>query len=123
MDRTEILILAHGSRDEPANVEFESLVEAYRRAHPEFEVSHGYIELATPSFQEALAQAAQRSRRVVVLPLFLFRAGHSGVEDAASLSSFFLFGSRLTTATIETWYFLRSFSSARSFLLSFSSLR
>ena len=76
MDRTEILILAHGSRDEAANAEFESLVEVYRHSHSEFEVSHGYIELAAPSFQEALAQAAQRSRRVVVLPLFLFRAGH-----------------------------------------------
>lgn len=73
---TGLLIVGHGSRDPSANAEFESLVVAYRAARPDLDVAHGYVELAKPSLADALRELAQRTDSVVVLPLFLFAAGH-----------------------------------------------
>jgi sirohydrochlorin cobaltochelatase len=74
--RTGVVVVGHGSRDIRANVEFEELVADLRTLHPEWDVSHGYIELASPSLAESLSASAARNRRVVVAPLFLFGAGH-----------------------------------------------
>jgi sirohydrochlorin ferrochelatase/(2Fe-2S) ferredoxin len=74
--RRGVLLLGHGSRDTRSNLEFENVVRAYADAHPEFEVTHGYIELAVPLFQDALCELARRVTDVTVLPLFLFAAGH-----------------------------------------------
>lgn len=71
-----VVIVGHGSRDPSANVEFESLVEAYRLRRPDLEVSHGYVELAEPHFGQTLETLARKTKRIVVLPLFLFAAGH-----------------------------------------------
>lgn len=71
-----VLILGHGSRDVAANAEFEALVRDYRAAHPDREVAHGYVELAEPPLAVALRDLARRCDDVVVLPLFLFAAGH-----------------------------------------------
>lgn len=76
MPRTSVLILGHGSRRPRANAEFEALVAAFRRRHPAVDVAHAYIELAAPLLDEALAAAAARADRVLVVPLFLFAAGH-----------------------------------------------
>jgi sirohydrochlorin cobaltochelatase len=74
--RIGVVVVGHGSRDPHANVEFEELVANLRTLHPEWDVSHGYIELASPSLVEALTASAARNRRVIVAPLFLFGAGH-----------------------------------------------
>jgi sirohydrochlorin cobaltochelatase len=78
---TGILVVGHGSREPRANQAFEALVGAYRRHHAgrseQDEVAHGYVELAQPGIDEALAGLARRHRRVVVVPLFLFMVGHT----------------------------------------------
>lgn len=77
MERGSVLILGHGSRRLEANAEFEALVAAFRRRHAGLDVAHAYVELANPLLGPALAAAAARGPgRVVVLPLFLFAAGH-----------------------------------------------
>jgi sirohydrochlorin ferrochelatase len=76
VERTSVLILGHGSRRPRANQEFEELVAAFRRRRPGLDVGHAYIELADPLLGEGLAQLASRSDRVMILPLFLFAAGH-----------------------------------------------
>ncbi len=79
MVATTVLLLGHGSRDPQANLEFEELVGVYRRLHPARTIAHAYVELARPSLGEALVAlgaAAQPGDRVVVVPLFLFAAGH-----------------------------------------------
>lgn len=77
MERTSVLILGHGSRRRQANAEFEALVAAFRRCRPDLQVDLAYIELAEPLLAPGLAAAAARGpARVVVLPLFLFAAGH-----------------------------------------------
>ncbi len=75
-ERMTILIVGHGSRDDSSNREFEDLIDRYRERRNGVRVTHGYIELADPLLKTALEEAAQDSDRVVVLPLFLFSAGH-----------------------------------------------
>ena len=76
MNRRTILVVGHGSRDAEANVEFEAVVAAYRQRQGEYEVAHGFIELARPSLAEALDELGAKGGRVVVLPLLLLAAGH-----------------------------------------------
>jgi len=82
-----VLILGHGSRDSAANWELEGLVDAYRASHPELEVAHGYVELAEPALAQALRSLAARCERVVVVPLFLFAAGHVKNDLPLALAS------------------------------------
>jgi sirohydrochlorin ferrochelatase/(2Fe-2S) ferredoxin len=74
--KTALLVVGHGSRDAAANAEFEALVRAYRVARPELDVGWGYVELAEPALSDALRDLARRAEHVVLLPLFLFAAGH-----------------------------------------------
>ncbi|MCG8424129.1 MAG: NAD(P)H-dependent oxidoreductase subunit E [Proteobacteria bacterium] len=76
MSSTAVLIVGHGSRQSSANLEFETLVAEYRAHRPELDISHGYVELADPPFEEALHQLAGRADRIVLMPLFLLAAGH-----------------------------------------------
>ena len=73
---TTRLLVGHGSRSAVAQAEFAAFVAAYQEHHPQDYVECAHLELAEPRLPAALAAAAQRSRRVVVLPLFLFAAGH-----------------------------------------------
>jgi sirohydrochlorin cobaltochelatase len=73
----EFVVVGHGSRDPAANEEFERCVEAWRAQHDHAAaVHHAYVELARPTLDEALETAALRVSEVVVVPLFLFAAGH-----------------------------------------------
>jgi sirohydrochlorin ferrochelatase/(2Fe-2S) ferredoxin len=76
MPRTGILIVGHGSREQASNLEFERLVEHVRARRPEFDVRHAYVELAEPSPAGGLDVIARSNDRVVVIPCFLFTAGH-----------------------------------------------
>lgn len=87
MERTAILILGHGSRVPRANAEFEALVAAFRARRPDLDVGHAYIELAAPLLADALAAAAARADRVVLLPLFLLTAGHLKDDVPAALAA------------------------------------
>src|ERR1700692_2062703 len=76
MQRTGILIVGHGSREPASNLEFEQLVAHLRTNRPEFDVRHAYVELAEPSLADGLVAIAHCNDRVVVIPCFLFAAGH-----------------------------------------------
>ena len=74
-----VLILGHGSRDPGANADFESLVRRFAGRRPDLLVGHAYVELAAPSLADGLASLATQvgaAGRVIVVPLFLFAAGH-----------------------------------------------
>ncbi|HLJ87103.1 MAG TPA: CbiX/SirB N-terminal domain-containing protein [Candidatus Angelobacter sp.] len=86
-ERPAVLLIGHGSRDPQANQEFEGLIAVYRDSHPQFEVLHGYVELAEPSLADALRTAASRSTEVIVVPLFLFCAGHVKNDIPLALAS------------------------------------
>lgn len=86
--RKLILIVGHGSRIHQANSDFEAFVERFRNYVPEFQIRFGYIELAEPLLEKALENAANEADEIIVLPLFLFAAGHvkqdipSAVQEA-----------------------------------------
>jgi sirohydrochlorin cobaltochelatase len=73
---TTVLLVGHGSREERANAEVESLASRFRAAHPELQIHVAYIELAQPLLAAALTELAARTRRIVIVPLFLFASGH-----------------------------------------------
>jgi sirohydrochlorin cobaltochelatase len=75
-----VLLIGHGSRDPAANAELESLVCAYRAANEGTRVEVAFIELARPFVADAIAAVAPAVRRVVLVPLFLFAAGHVKVD-------------------------------------------
>ena len=71
-----VLIISHGSREKAANDDFKRLVQKYGKLHPDWEVSHAYLEMAHPSIPEALGTLAPKSGEIFVLPLFFFAAKH-----------------------------------------------
>jgi len=74
--RKLILVVGHGSRVHQANSDFEAFVEQFRDSVPESKVRFGYIELAEPLLEQAFEDAVEEADEVIVLPLFLFAAGH-----------------------------------------------
>ena len=74
--RPIVIIVGHGSRDAPANQEFEQLVAQYQARRPDLELRYGYVELAQPALADALANLPPDAKEVTLLPLFLFAAGH-----------------------------------------------
>ncbi|HUY87846.1 MAG TPA: CbiX/SirB N-terminal domain-containing protein [Pirellulales bacterium] len=74
--RPVVLIVGHGSREASANQEFEQLVARYQARRPDLEVRYGYVELAQPSLSDALAEIPADCDEAILLPLFLFAAGH-----------------------------------------------
>lgn len=78
MPQRSLVIVGHGSRVD--NRAFEGCVTEVAQALPSVKVRGAYLEFATPSVDEALSEAAQSAAAsahgVLVLPLFLFEAGH-----------------------------------------------
>ena len=71
------VVLGHGSRDAAANEEFERFVAVWAAERRDgATVVHAYVELARPTLEEALGAIAEQASEVVVVPLFLFSAGH-----------------------------------------------
>jgi sirohydrochlorin cobaltochelatase len=71
-----VLIISHGSREKSANDDFKRLVQKYAKLHPQWKVSHAYLEMAEPPIPQALEALALKSNKILVLPLFLFAAKH-----------------------------------------------
>ncbi len=76
MSDTSVVLLGHGSRDPAANEEHEGLAQAYRNRRPDLRITTAYVELGRPLLADALQEAAASAKRVIVVPLFLFWAGH-----------------------------------------------
>jgi sirohydrochlorin cobaltochelatase len=74
--RTGVLVVGHGSREKASNLEFEKLVAQLRTRWPEFDVRHAYVELAEPSLADGMDAIARSNDRVIIVPCFLFAAGH-----------------------------------------------
>jgi sirohydrochlorin ferrochelatase/(2Fe-2S) ferredoxin len=71
------VVLGHGSRDRSANDDFERCVDAWRAGRQDDAlVAHAYVELAPPSLDATLDAIAPDVDEVVIVPFFLFSAGH-----------------------------------------------
>jgi sirohydrochlorin cobaltochelatase len=80
-----LLVVGHGTTDEAGVEEFGRLVEQVR-ARTEADVEGGFLELASPPIQDAVARLVAAGHTTVdVVPLVLVAAGHSKGDIPAAL--------------------------------------
>ena len=76
-DKTALLLIAHGSRQDEANADLSAIVAEMRKAGDYAVVEGAYLELAEPTIEEASGRCvAQGAERVVLLPYFLSAGVH-----------------------------------------------
>jgi sirohydrochlorin ferrochelatase len=76
-DKTALLLIAHGSRQDEANADLVDLVAEMRKRGDYAIVEGAYLELSAPTIEEACARCvAQGAERVVLLPYFLSAGVH-----------------------------------------------
>lgn len=80
-----VILFAHGSRDPLWRLPIEAVAAEIRQQQPDAAVLCAYLELCTPSLQEAAAQlVANGAQHVKVFPLF-FGVGKHAREDLPQL--------------------------------------
>ena len=82
-----LLIVGHGTKSGAGVEQFAGLVDRVRHAHPEHDVEDGFLELAHPPIQDAVAKlVAAGHGSIDVVPLVLVAAGHSKGDIPAALA-------------------------------------
>lgn len=77
MNKTGLLLFAHGARDPAWAAPFDAVAQQLRTLRPEAEVRLAFLEFMVPTMAEAgAALVAAGCTRVEVLPLFLGAGGH-----------------------------------------------
>jgi sirohydrochlorin cobaltochelatase len=72
-----LILFAHGARDPRWAAPFEAVAQQIARQQPQLQLRLAYLELMSPSLQDAGAQlCAAGCTRVDVLPMFLGTGGH-----------------------------------------------
>ncbi|MDD4887367.1 MAG: CbiX/SirB N-terminal domain-containing protein [Thiomonas sp.] len=73
----QLLLLAHGSRQEQWAHPFELVRDLIQRQHPGLGVRLAFLEFMQPSLHEALNEAGHQGiEQVLIAPLFLGAGGH-----------------------------------------------
>ncbi len=84
-----IVVAGHGSRDPDAIKEFEQLIDLIRLRAPRHLVSHGYLEFASPTIDQAITtHIAQNAKQVVMVPGILLAATHAKNDLPSELLTF-----------------------------------
>ncbi len=84
--RPALLVVGHGTKSADGCAQFAELVEAVAKEAPYADVEGGFLELAPPPIQDAVARlVAEGHRTVDVVPLVLIAAGHSKGDIPAAL--------------------------------------
>jgi sirohydrochlorin cobaltochelatase len=72
-----IVLFAHGARDAQWAAPFQSIRERVRASRPECPIELAFLELMTPTLEEAIARlAGQGASAITVFPLFMAQGGH-----------------------------------------------
>mgnify|MGYP000846254456 FL=1 len=72
-----LVIAGHGSRDADGTMEFEEALMLLKRRQPDRVITHGFLEFATPTIDQALRENVRMgSRKIVMVPGILFAASH-----------------------------------------------
>lgn len=75
--KPDIILLAHGSRDERWKAPFENILLQAQQSLTKQQVGLAYMEMSAPSLKEvADMMIANGSESVVILPLFMASGGH-----------------------------------------------
>jgi len=84
---TGLLLVGHGTRDAAGLAELFKTARLVRRLLPGVPAELGFLELAEPTIDEAVARlAAAEVRRLVAMPLLLFAAGHAKRDIPAAVA-------------------------------------
>ncbi len=83
-----MLLVGHGTRDAAGIAEFFQVAREIARCWEPRPVEPCFLEMATPTIAEGIAKLAERgARRVVVMPLLLFAAGHAKRDIPAAVAA------------------------------------
>ncbi len=83
-----IVIAGHGSRDKDGVREFEETVSLFKQQNRRHVITHGFLEFATPTIDEAIRENIRRgSKKVVMVPGILFAASHGKNDMPVELLS------------------------------------
>ena len=89
MSRIGVMVCGHGSRDEEAIAEFESVAAGIRARLPGYDVESGFLEFATPVIREGLDNLRARGNDLcLAVPGMLFAAGHAKNDIPSVLNTF-----------------------------------
>jgi len=81
-----LLVIGHGTKDDAGVAQFGELVDQVRAAAP-VDVEGGFLELAPPPIQDAVARLVTAGHEAIdVVPLVLVSAGHSKGDIPAALA-------------------------------------
>ncbi len=88
-DATAVMICGHGSRDEAAVREFNTLAVHLRERLPQYDVESGFLEFARPVIRDGLEKLKARgAKRIICLPGMLFAAGHVKNDLPSEVNNF-----------------------------------
>ena len=89
MSKVGVMVCGHGSRDEEAVSEFQSVARGIRERLPQYPVESGFLEFATPIIRDGLDKLrAAGCTRVLAVPGMLFAAGHAKNDIPAVLNTY-----------------------------------
>ena len=72
-----IVLFAHGAKDPEWAGPFAAIRERVRAARPEYPIEIAYLEIMSPTLEEAIdAVIAEGALAVTVFPLFMAQGGH-----------------------------------------------
>lgn len=84
-----IVVAGHGSRDPDGIQEFEQLIALIKERAPQHIVSHGYLEFASPTIDQAVVtQLDANAQHVVMVPGVLLAASHAKNDMPSELLAF-----------------------------------
>ena len=83
-----LVIAGHGSRDADGTREFEEALMLLKQRQPDRLITHGFLEFAAPTIDEALRENVRMgSRKIVMVPGILFAASHGKNDMPVELLS------------------------------------
>lgn len=86
MTRPALLVVGHGTKSADGCAQFAELVDRVQLRVPYADVAGGFLELAPPPIQDAVARLVEAGHRSIdVVPLVLVAAGHSKGDIPAAL--------------------------------------
>ncbi|MEM7172131.1 MAG: sirohydrochlorin chelatase [Pseudomonadota bacterium] len=89
MTKVGVMVCGHGSRDEDAVREFQSVAAGIKERLPQFQVESGFLEFATPIIRDGLDNLrAAAHDEVLAIPGMLFAAGHAKNDIPSVLNTY-----------------------------------
>ncbi len=86
-DKTGVLLVFHGSRDEDGMAEFFDFVKALQQAWAPLPVQPAFLEFVEPSILDAVADLIEKGvREFLILPFFLVPASHMKTDVPAAIN-------------------------------------